>query len=70
MAEQKDMKQTLLVTCLVLLSCLAYYLILKMEAMYLSEILVDFQRITWLGEFFMATAVRTSDLKSVTVNFN
>jgi hypothetical protein len=44
MAEQKDTKQALLVDCFIFLSCLAYYSILKMEAMYLSEMLLDFHR--------------------------
>jgi hypothetical protein len=38
---------TLLVTCFLLVSCLVYSLTVKMEAVYFSEMLVNFYRNTW-----------------------
>jgi hypothetical protein len=44
MNEEISMKQTMLATCIMLVSCLASSSTLKMKVLYSSETSVDFQR--------------------------
>jgi hypothetical protein len=64
------MKQALLVACFIVVSCVAYYSILKMEAMYSSEMLVDFGRTTSTRRYVLNDRIihsrRCENLKSNT----
>jgi hypothetical protein len=67
--NNKEKSRALLTTNFRLVSVLAYSSTLKMETICFSETPVDFQRAIWRyipeDELFIATAVRTSNLFSL-----
>jgi hypothetical protein len=59
----EDLRVVLLVVCFMLISCLAYSSILKVEATWSNEMSVEFQWITW------CYIPETSFRKSTDLNF-